>query len=53
MVQMNISEAWLLKELRKNKFNSVSEVLLATCDSNHVLHIDRKNADPVDLKIFQ
>lgn len=53
MVQMNISEAWLLNELRKNKFNSVSEVLLATCNTNHVLHVDRKNADPNDLKIFQ
>lgn len=53
MAQMNLDEQWLNNELRKNNVNSVEDVLLASCDSRKVLHIDRKNDDPDDLTVFQ
>lgn len=53
MKQIHVDEQWLAEELRKNNICSVSDVLLATCDVNCVLHIDRKNADPDDIAVFQ
>lgn len=53
MKQMNINETWLNNELGKNNIGSASEVMLATCDANHILHVDRKKADPDDLTILQ
>lgn len=53
MSQMNVDEKWLHNELHKNNISAVKDVLLASCDSRKVLHIDRKNDDPNDLNIFQ
>ena len=53
MAQWNIDERWLLLELKKNHISSAQDVLLACCDMKKVLHIDKKNADPDDLNIFQ
>lgn len=51
--QIGISEDWLMCELKKNGINAVSSVLLAVCDVNRRLIIDRKGDDPPELKIFQ
>lgn len=51
--QINISEDWLMCELKKNGINTVSSVLLAVCDMNRHLIIDQKDDDPPALSIFQ
>lgn len=51
--KLNKDELWLKNELIKNNVHSEKDVLLASCDTNGVLHIDRKNADPDDFNIFQ
>ena len=53
MAQMHVDDQWLISELRKNSIKAVEDVLLASCDSKKVLHIDRKNDDPNDLNVFQ
>ncbi|MEA4933269.1 MAG: DUF421 domain-containing protein [Lawsonibacter sp.] len=53
MTQMNVDEQWLNDELRKNNINTIEGILLASCNSKKILHIDRKNNDPNDLNIFQ
>lgn len=53
MAKMNIDEQWLAAELRKHGINSVGDVLLASCNSQKVLQVDRKNDGPGELSIFQ
>ena len=53
MEQLGIDEATLKKELTKNNINAVKDVLLACYDSNGVLFVDKKNADPNDLNVLQ
>lgn len=52
MKQVNIDEQWLTNELQKSSISSISDILLAYCDANGTLHIDKKNADPDDLTIL-
>lgn len=42
MKELNIDEAWLLNELSKFGISSVQDILLANCDINHKLYVDRK-----------
>lgn len=53
MAQLHIDEKWLKQELRKNNILDVSDVLLASCDSQLILHIDLKREGPDDLSVFQ
>lgn len=39
-------KSWLMSELKKQNVNSPKDVLLATLDSDEILHIDLKNHDP-------
>lgn len=51
--QLHLDENWLNGELQKNNIASVQNILLASCDGDGSLHIDKKNADPDDLTVFQ
>lgn len=46
-------ETWLLSELKKQKVNTVRDVLLASCGANGVLHVDLKNQDPPVFSVLQ
>ncbi|MCX7615107.1 MAG: DUF421 domain-containing protein [Clostridiales bacterium] len=46
---LNLTEQWVLNELKKNNVSSIKDILLASVDTNGKLHIDYKNKDP---KIF-
>lgn len=50
--RLGIEEPWILEKLKNDGVPSVDNVLLACCNRNGKLHIDRKNNDPIDLDIF-
>lgn len=44
---LNKDKKWLNDELKKQNVASYKDVLLASIDNNNVIHIDRKNSDPI------
>lgn len=42
---LKINETWLLNEIDKNDIHTVKDVLLASYDTNGILHIDMKSHD--------
>lgn len=53
MRQMRMDKARLETELHGQNISAVDEVLLATCDENGALHVDRKRSDPPAPRTFQ
>jgi uncharacterized membrane protein YcaP (DUF421 family) len=50
---LKINETWLLNEIEKNNIHTVKDVLLASYDTNGVLHIDMKSHDPQAFDVLQ
>lgn len=50
---LKINETWLMNELEKNNIHTVKDVLLASYDTNGILHIDMKGHDPQVFNVLQ
>jgi uncharacterized membrane protein YcaP (DUF421 family) len=47
LIYINKNNIWLINELQKQNISSIDEVLLAFLDTNNILHVDKKNSDPI------
>lgn len=51
--QAKIDEAWINNEMKINNINSIKDILLATYDSNKIIHFYKKGDSQNGLSVFQ